>query len=1054
MTQTLISPLFTDWSEQYVRLCLPGVEPGEAKQVALDGEVVPFQYTGQKSDNGAEVLVRLGFDRDQHRVLQVTDAASASADLSICDLLLTGATAIGAPGRELTVGSSTPFLGFADFPMTSAIACDTAFEKSSLSRVNDGPLFTDYVLEYHYAEQRRYTLRLRCYKLDPCVEVSEAFSLRMNGGLKWTLNPERKLTHIVSRDSFEGDDQPTVEPLSLTRPGDVLCRLQMPVLSEYFIPNNRGWFGLINPENESVGMLGIMGLYGSQWKEPVANMPEVLGGDGTVQWQASLASGSRHWLLYAGPVETSFTSQRRFVFHRLHGEFNVCRLDDHLDLTGDTAYDCPEQRTSFFPDGDYHEQARARRDAYPALQQVRNDPDSNSDNVDHVTVANYRYLLDPNPDNANKLYRLLIERFELWVRQFQGYRRGTHDYAKNVIGFTRYLRGMLLGYEMLRRDNVLTDERVGRLNAYFIFAARRITDEGRWPHSRTALHPDHPDSVRDLYTYGGEHRADRLYWTNSLPNFQSDPLCALAHLSAVFRGHPDSEQWLRLALTDIDNQLDAYCGKSGAWEESINYALYTMSYFVITFRALKVHLGVDYFQDERVRRFASWLVRFLGPRDKRWDRYTWPGVGNALCPTGGGEYLLCFAGQLDEGDPLRDDLISVWQRLAPNCNPGEHYPTVMAALAPLPEQAKPIRPLVSELMDEVGVAMRDRHNEADESYLFQKIGFFKDHYEAEETAFNWYAKGTPLCMDYGTYTSDIAVAGAHNLVEIPDADNLRRGYLKAHHFTPIVDYTHCECPITLKLLWGRVRPFAEVDGKDGVVDREKTPYHYIGDKNPVGPKVWKVRLLMFVKPDYVAIFDRVIGEVPHRYNLHVAGNDLRVDGNKFFARGDFDMDLLGLVQHPHADGFDVETGRLVPNFHPLGKPDAAQKHAQSFWRLYNTTDGIYRTLLFAQERDCEVSLTPVGHHTMCVKTTHYTDHVFIHDQPFEERFGDIHFRGCSGWVRQTTDGRIRAMMIDGDLLSVGRVRISGRGPWSYNFDGDTRVVLLGGPPRKIQIEQA
>ncbi len=138
--------------------------------------------------------------------------------------------------------------------------------------------------------------------------------------------------------------------------------------------------------------------------------------------------------------------------------------------------------------------------------------------------------------------------------------------------------------------------------------------------------------------------------------------------------HPDAAAWRTFAQDDIDRQLDAYCGKSGAWVESINYALYTFSYFIITFRTLKHRCGIDYFADERMRRYAGWLTRFLGPLDKRWDQYTYPGVGNARCPTGGGEYLLAYAGELAEDDPLRADLIAAYQRLEPGTVPGEHYP--------------------------------------------------------------------------------------------------------------------------------------------------------------------------------------------------------------------------------------------------------------------------------------------------------------------------------------------------------------------------------------------
>ena len=932
--------------------------------------------------------------------------------------------------------------------MDASIVCDQPFEAATLARVNVGPLFEDYELVYRFAERRQYAIRFRFWKHEPMTEVAERFSLGMGAHLTWRLNPKGVFDSILSRDSSEGDNQPTVEPLAMARIRDVLCRLQMPVLTEYFIPNNRGWFALLNSQDAGKGMLGVLGLYGSRWMEPVANMPEVLARGGAVEWGASLCSGSRHFLLYAGPVQTAYTAQQRLVFHRLHAQFNAMRLDEHLDLTGEATFDEPAKDAGFFGAGDYHAEARKRFDKFRALKDVLPTPDSWMKTNGGMHLASFRYLLEPTAENAESLYGHVLARFERWVRQFQGHRTGEGDYMKNVIGFSRYLRGLLLAYEMLRRDGVLNDKQTRLLNSYFVFAARRITDEGRWPHSKTPLHPDHPESVRDFYAYGGEHRPDRLWWTNALPNFQSDPLCALAHLGAIFRAHPDAAKWRRFALNDLDGQLDAYCGKSGAWEESINYALYTFSYFVITFRALKAHCGIDYFNDERVRRYAAWLVRFLGPNDKRWGKYTFPGIGNSACPSGGGEYLLCFAGQLADNDPLRADLLAVWNVMEPSSSPSEHYPVTMAALAPNPDGNYALRPLESEWMDELGVSMRDRHLKARESYLFQKIGFVKDHYESDESSFNWYAKGTPLCMDYGTYTGDVAVGGAHNIVEIPDEDPIRRGYLKSHYFTPMVDFTHSECPVVLKLLWGRVRSFAEVENKDGKVAREKTPYFYIGDKNPVGPKTWKVRLLMFVKPDYLAIFDRVYGDVPHRWNLHVAGSGLSVEGDALRATGDFDLDLLGLVQHPRHGAFDHEIGRLVPNYNPAGNPDAKLKHAQSYWRLYNRADGVYRTLLFAQERGRDVSLTAIGEQGMKVVTPEYTDYVFISDKPMSERVDGVEFEGSTGWIRRDATGRVSAMMIEGDRIAAFGVMLNGRGPWSYNVGSDG-FKLHGGPPRPV-----
>jgi hypothetical protein len=769
----------------------------------------------------------------------------------------------------------------------------------------------------------------------------------------------------------------------------------------------------------------------------------------------------------------------RFVFHRLHAEFNALRLDEHLDLDGSAVFDAScATAPGVFAAADYHAAARERHAQYACLPAVIDAPDAWMRQNGGMHLANYRYLQDPSAENAAGVYGHLTDRFEKWVRQFQGYRTAENDYMKNVIGFSRYLRGMLLGYEMLRRDDRLTAEQARKLNAYFAFAARRILDEGRWPHSRTWKHPDHPESSRDFYAYGGEHKPDRLVWTNCLPNFQSDPMCALAHLSAIFKDHPDARFWLRFALDDIDRQLDAYCGKSGAWEESINYALYTFSYFIITFKAVKARWGIDYFHDERVRRYAAWLCRFFGPYDKRFDAYTWPAIGNAVLPQNQAEYLLCYANELEEHDPLRADCLAIWQRCADRAKPSEHYPVVMAAMAPTEgsgirvqassrtvptPDTRHLKPLASEVMDEVGVAMRDRHGEAQESYLFQKIGFAKDHYEADETALNWYAKGTPLCMDYGTYTGDVGIGAAHNAVEIPDEDNLRRGYLADHLFSPAVDYTRCEVPVTLKLLWGKVRTFADVDNKDGRIDRTKTPYFYIGDRNPVGPKVWKVRLLLFVKPDYIVLLDRVYGEVPHRYNLHVTGTDIQVSGVRgqgagngadgpttagegalIAATGRFDLDLLACVQHPAA--FDIETGELVPHVHPgCGGEASRARHAQHYFRLYNRRDGIYRTLLFAQERGRDVRIEPLAAGGFRVTTPEYTDEVYLHN----EVIVSAGFTGRAGWIRRWSDGRVLACVPDGDRIESGGIRIEGRGPWTYGVDSPGAIALRGGPPRQV-----
>ena len=1037
------APLFTDWREQYATLAAEGLRPGEPAVLRIDGKPADFQYTGAEAPGGAEVVVRLGFDAGKARTLEFAPAEKAGTDLRPVEVAATGEAEFGVPGRLLRLPAAGagevrgPFGGYAGFTLDSRIVAGFPLLSRRLTRTCDGPLFVEYLLDHAFEANHYYRLRLRCYRHEPIVEVAEQFFLGPDAGLVLTLNPERAFDTILSHRSFdfEGEAQPTIEPIDRERPKDVLCRLQIPVLNEYTVPNNRGWFAFFDSRDESRGMLGLMGLYGGRWKYPVDNMMKVQVKSGLAELHANLGSGERFWLLYAGPVDKTFAPDRPQVFHRFQAEFNALRLDEHLDLGGDEVFDAScWDKPGFFGEG-FRERARRNIDAYPPLKAA----------VDKKVSLTLQALLDPRPETQRPLADDMTERCERWVRQFQGIRIGQHDYAKSVIGFSRRLRGILVAYELLRKDRFLTEEQARRMGAWFVFAARRICDEGRWPHSKTHLHPDHPESVRDFYAYPGEHKPDRLVWTNSLPNFQSDPLCALVHIAATIPDHPDAALWQRKALDGLEDQLNAYCGATGAWEESINYALYTFCYFTLTFRAVRNRLGVDFFHDERFRRYACWLARYAGPFDVRFGAWTWPGVGNSILPQNGADSLLAFAGELVEGDPLRADLIAVYDKMEPHIRLAEHAPVMVAEMAPLPRRHHAIRPLRSEHMPEVGVAFRHDHTSPKESYLFQKIGFAKDHYEADETCFNWYAKGTPLMMDYGTYSHDAGAQGAHNLVEIPDADNVRRGYLAEARFSPVVDYTRCEQPITLKLFYGRLRSFADIDGPP-----QQPLFFYIGDENPVGPKTWKRRLLLFVKPDYLVLFDRVIGPVPHRYNLHATADAIERDGRYIRGRGRFDLDLLCFVQHPAE--FEFATGELVPNPQRCGE-GAANPHRQRFARIYNTADGVYRTVLFAQERGRAVRIEPAGAGGVRVATPEYTDYVFIGDEAGADAADSVRFRGRVGWIRQAARGEVMACVPDGDGIEGFGTKIDGRGPWTWNMDGRGGLSVEG-VPRLVKVSKA
>jgi len=206
--------------------------------------------------------------------------------------------------------------------------------------------------------------------------------------------------------------------------------------------------------------------------------------------------------------------------------------------------------------------------------------------------------------------------------------------------------------------------------------------------------------------------------------------------------------------------------------------------------------------------------------------------------------------------------------------------------------------------------------------------------------------------------------------------------------------------------------------------------------------------MLFVKPDYLVIFDRVYGRVPHRYSLHVTGTEIRREGPAITAKGRYDLDLQAFVRHPAE--FEMETGELIPSLHPAGGGEEARKnHSQHYFRIYNQMDGIYQTLLFARERTRHVILSGIGESAIKVVTPEYTDYVFLHNDFISEETEEAVFAGRAGWIRKWQDNRVQACLADGGVIQAFGRRFEGRGPWDYGVEGKDHLVVFGPTPRKV-----
>lgn len=139
-TIILTSPLFTEWTEQYVRLYLADIAPGTPLDLIINGHSATFQYTGNTCDRGAEILVKLGFAVGEKKQLVFTESAEPSTDFARTPIPFAKSACIGTPISELRIPhlilhpSSFILLFPAPLPVLQMPPCGVRFTAIPLSK--------------------------------------------------------------------------------------------------------------------------------------------------------------------------------------------------------------------------------------------------------------------------------------------------------------------------------------------------------------------------------------------------------------------------------------------------------------------------------------------------------------------------------------------------------------------------------------------------------------------------------------------------------------------------------------------------------------------------------------------------------------------------------------------------------------------------------------------------------------------------------------------------------------------------------------------------------
>lgn len=902
-----------------------------------------------------------------------------------------------------------------------------------------GPLWTEARVHYAFEHGASYAMMVRLYQDRDYAVVDEQIATRIDGRLVLELSrgwaPDRFYVRNTCS-ALENDGHSTVAPLP--PPGDRLREIQVPAIGTYYVPHLTGYAGLFEAGQQDRGLLGIVGLDGAQWESAIHNRLRMARRtDGEVVLEMPAKAGRRRWGLMMTNVAPAIVTgaHQQSPLLALQIRQSQTRLQDVLamQLTAPAT-----AAPLFFTEALVH-RARTRLAAVPEF-------------ADHLAAVQsgavaepaFGYLMTGQRSYAEAARAEILQGLlGMRDRTLQG---GTTDANASTIILSRNLRQWALILDLLRLEPDLMENTQGReIERLFLFFAHKMMAGDSWPFRRVALHQDHPEAQKPLYGFPGEVPPDVPYWSNCLPNFQSDWLTALATIGLLYPTHPQAPDWVAAGVQDLDAQLDAFVFPTGAWVESMNYALFTLNYFTQFFLMLQHAGGRNFFADERLLRWLHWHTRMLTPPDPRiGGLHTQAYVGNAILPDGQAAVFNWLARLIPDRE-LAGRLIEIWRREgAPAfAHPG---PRLVESLLD-PDQPAGILPLFGSTL-EPGFGALLRHDEGTrfETFLTFKVGVIFSHYEGDELSFHWHARGVPLCSDYGVYQGPSGEWSAHNVVEVPALDSIRRGFLTDHQLDASADYLVGEHPGLIRYYEDFPESFRDPD-----TPRFAQKYNYLDHEAPLGPKVWRRRALLFVKPHYLVLLDDVDGVTPSRFNLHCVADKVRLRADRLEYAGRFGMDLSVFVAEPAS--FTIETGRHAPQ---RGTTD----HSQCFARLQPATPNLgqasqqYRTVLYPHTPTESVSFRRLEDGVgVEVDGPAGRDRVWLARETLVCDGPDYSFTGSVAFTRLAPTRELH--LLRGRHLRVEDLAIEGEGPIHVECHPDGRLtVRTDGPARRITVTRA
>ncbi len=610
--------------------------------------------------------------------------------------------------------------------------------------VAKGPVYVDIECRYVFQGEKAWTMNLRLIAGEPVVLIRESFNLDDDSIWEFNANNNFAVDKAIVR---VGEDTKYSFP---TINYDGKDQLKLCPWVAWWDRANTKFFGLFKEGGDDMlvaaaGEVPAWARGGPEAYDNTLAKSIVLRGnaDGRLAMRMQLAAPGRYWLLGASSVkENQVADDAVAPVQKLMNRYCETPLDEVKDMT------LQWQRKAVFPRLVVKtEDVRKVVAAPDYAQRLANNPPSRElKSVVLPLIANREA-----PRDKVKIDAVKAELFKKLDYTVQYFRYGNNNRNAAMFGSIVVrldLFNVLLPMDLALGAGIFTPEEEERIFAQLAFVAEKVSS------------PDYVSPGR---------------WLAGNPNMVTAWCASRILLACMMPDHPQAQQWYKEASERIDGMLEKWQGPTGAWLEAPHYQTVALDAILVAKIAAKNSGFTGNEQDERILRPIHFLAKVSTPRDPRFEnRRHFPAIGNTYLMESSGMFGAVAKVFKEHYPQQAAELQWMWQEQGKPRQAGiggDFMLNFYKELMMDEEWKAEAPPWKSENIPGFGAVLRSGFNSERETYLLYHQGDVATaHYDDDQGSFEMWAKGRPICLDWGY--NGYAPASQHNRMEIGNAGKI------------------------------------------------------------------------------------------------------------------------------------------------------------------------------------------------------------------------------------------------------------------------------------------